>query len=75
MREFLFPLVCFGDGGECANSGGGFAGVDEGGVVSGRGDVRWVAESATAEYSVDIEGFEGSPGVRWGGSVAWMDVR
>ena len=54
---------------------GGFAGVKEGVVFGSRGDVLWVAESATAEYSVELEGVEGSHGVRWGGGVAWTDVR
>ena len=63
MRNFRFPLVCFGDGGEFAKSGGGFAGVDKGGVVSGGGDVLRVAEAATSEYTVDLEGFKVTPGV------------
>ena len=43
MREFLFSLVCFGDGGKCSENGEGFASVDEGGVVVGRCDVLQVA--------------------------------
>ena len=75
IREFLFPLICFGYGGEDAESGGEFAGVNEGGVVVGRGDVLRVAEPAKYEYSMELEGVEGLPGVQWGGGVAWTDVR
>ena len=57
------PLFCFGGGGECAESGGGFAVFDGGGVIGSRGDVLRVAESATAEYLVELEGAEGLPGV------------
>ena len=56
IREFLFSLICFGYGGEGAESGGGFAGVNEGGVVGGRGDVIWVVEPVTDEYAVEFEG-------------------
>ena len=56
MGDFRFPLVCFGGGGEGANRGGGFAGVNESGIVGDRGDVLGVSETATAENAVDIEG-------------------
>ena len=75
MREFLCYLVCFGDGDERAKGSGGFASVDEGGVVSGGGDVLWVAEAVASEYAVELEGFKGMPGVRWGGGVSGTDVR
>ena len=52
MREFLFPLVFFGDGGECSNSGGGFTGVDEDGTIGSGGDMLGVGESATAKDMV-----------------------
>ena len=56
MKEFLFILIFFRRCGEGAGSGGGFAGVNEGGVVGGRGDVIWVVEPVTDEYSVELEG-------------------
>ena len=34
-----------------------------------------VAEVATYEYMVKLEGVEGTSGVGWGGGVVWMDVR
>ena len=74
MREFRFPLVCFGGGGEGADICGGFTGVYEGGFVGGRCDRIGVAELATAEYSVDLEVFKGFPVVLWEGSVACTDV-
>ena len=49
MGEFSFTLICFGYGGEGAKSGGGFAGVNESGIVGGGGGVLGVAEMATAK--------------------------
>ena len=63
MREFSFPLVYFGGDGECAKSGGGFAGVDEGDVVGGRGGVLWVV--------VDLEGVEGLPCPEFCAGASW----
>ena len=66
MREFLFDLVCFGGGGEFADSGGGFVGVNEGGVVSGGGkcfgfwkrrhpNIRWSLRGSKARLVSDGE--------------------
>ena len=35
----------------------------------------WVAEASASEYVVEIEGFKGMPGVRWGGGIVWTDIR
>ena len=63
MMGFWFSLVYFGGGGEGTESGGGFSGINEGGVVSNRCDVRGVAETATAKDAVYFEGVKGSLGV------------
>ena len=75
MREFLCSLVFFGDGGGCAEVGGRFSSVYEGGVVSGRCDVLWVAEAEASEYAVGLDEVEGTSCVQWGGGVAGTDVR
>ena len=56
MKEFWFDLVLFGGVDECANSGGLFSNINEGDVVSGGGDVLRVAEAATSEYLLELEG-------------------
>ena len=56
IGDFRFPLVCVRDGGEGANSGGGFYGVNGSGIVGGGGDVPGFAEMATAEYELELEG-------------------
>ena len=75
MGEFLFPLVCFGDGGKGAKSGGGLSGVNKSGIVSSRGDVIGVSKTATSKDAADIEGVKGSPGVQRGGGIAWAYFR
>ena len=75
MGEFSFTLICFGYGGEGAKSGGGFAGANGGGVVVVRGNVLGVAELATSNYKMDLEGVKGTPGAQWGGNFAWTEVR
>ena len=46
-----------------------------GGFVRSLGDVIRVAEVATSEYALELEGVKVMPGVQWGGGVAWTDVR
>ena len=35
----------------------------------------WVAELATSNYKMDLEGVKGTPGAQWGGNFAWTEVR
>ena len=69
----FISLVYFGDGGKFAKVGGGFSGVDEGGVNGDGGDVLRFAEAVASENAVELEGVKGTPGVRWGGGAAWTD--
>ena len=47
MNEFRFPLVGLGDDGKGTGSGGGFAGINDGGIFNGGGNVLGVVETTT----------------------------
>ena len=52
MKELQFPFVGFKDCGKVTKGGGGFTGVDEGGVLFGRVDLLGIVESAASEDTV-----------------------
>ena len=52
MAEFLFPFVGFRYHGKFTKGGGGFGGIYEADIFSGRGDVLGVSKTATTEDTV-----------------------
>ena len=52
MPDFSFDFIGFIDHGKGTKGGGGFAGIDEGGVVISGGDVLGVAEMSTTKDTV-----------------------